>query len=106
MVEAQVISAIAEHIARQFDPQRIVLFGSHARGEAGPRSDVDLLVVLDKVSDKRQIAVAIRRSLSGFHVAKDIVVTTPEEIERRGNLVGAILRPALRDGRVLYERGR
>jgi predicted nucleotidyltransferase len=106
VVEARVISAMAEQIAREFNPERVVLFGSHARGESGPGSDVDLLVVLDQVSDKRQAAVAIRRSLAKFGVAKDIIVTTREEIARRGDLVGTVLRPALREGRVLYERGR
>ena len=49
-------------------------------------------------------AVAIRRALADLPVCKDIVVTTPEEITRRGDLIGTVLRPALREGKVLYER--
>jgi hypothetical protein len=63
------------------------------------------LVVLSEVADKRQAAVQIRRVLADFPICKDIVVTTPEEIARRGDLVGTVLRPALREGIVLYERG-
>jgi uncharacterized protein len=62
-----------------------------------------LLVVLPEVANKRQAAVAIRRALADLPVTKDIVVTTPEEIARRGDLVGTVLRPALREGKVLYE---
>jgi uncharacterized protein len=91
-------------LIRDYDPVKIILFGSHARGEAGPESDIDLLVVLPEVANKRQAAVAIRRVLRDLPVPKDIVVTTPEEIARRGDLVGTVLRPALREGKVLYER--
>ena len=95
---------MAARIVRDYDPVKIILFGSHARGEAGPESDIDLLVVLPEVANKRQAAVAIRRVLRDLPVPKDIVVTTPEEIARRGDLVGTVLRPALREGKVLYER--
>ncbi len=84
---------------------RVILFGSRARGDAGPHSDVDLLVVMpDGIEDERRVTVEIRRLLRDMPVAKDVVVTTPEEIERRGDLVGTVLRPALREGKVLYER--
>jgi len=98
------IVTMTDRIVRAFDPVRIVLFGSHGRGEAGRDSDVDLLVVLPRVDDQRRAAIAIRRLLADLPVAKDIVVTTPEEIAARGHLVGTILRPALREGTVVYER--
>ena len=94
-----------DRIIRDFHPLRLVLFGSHARGDAHPESDVDLLVVLPQVTNKRQVTVAIRRALTDLPVCKDIVVTTPEELARRDALVGTVLRPALREGKVLYERG-
>jgi uncharacterized protein len=103
MTPADYIQVMAERIVQDFDPVKIILFGSHARGEAGPESDIDLLVVLPEVANKRQAAVAIRRALADLPVTKDIVVTTPEEIARRGDLVGTVLRPALREGKVLYE---
>jgi predicted nucleotidyltransferase len=104
MVSADLISSIIEQIVRDFHPLQIVLFGSHARGDADPESDVDLLVVLSQATDKRKTAIEIRRALASFPVSKDIIVTTPEEIARRGDLVGSVLRPALREGKVLYER--
>lgn len=73
-------------------------------GQARPDSDIDLLVVLSQVRDKRQAAIEIRRLLADLSVCKDIIVTMPEEIKRRGHLVGTVLRPALREGKVLYER--
>ncbi len=104
MAAQECIERMAEVIIRQFRPLRVILFGSHARGTAQADSDVDLLVVLPSVADKRKTAVEIRRSLDHFPVSKDVIVTTPDEIERRGRLVGSLLRPALREGRTIYER--
>jgi len=95
---------IVARITQRFDPLRIILFGSHARGEANWHSDLDLLVVLPQVENKRQMAIEIRRALNGVPVSKDIVVTTPEEIAQRGEVIGLVLRPALREGKVIYER--
>ncbi len=99
------LPSVVERIVERFDPVRVILFGSRARGDAGPHSDVDLLVVMpDGIDDERRVTVEIRRLLRDMPAAKDIVVTTPEEIERRGDLVGTVLRPALREGKTLYER--
>ena len=87
-----VLDTMVERIARQFHPVRILLFGSRAPGDAGPDSDVDPLVVLEKVEDKRRTTHAIRRALADLPISKDIVVTTPDEINRRGKLVGTVLR--------------
>jgi predicted nucleotidyltransferase len=104
MTASECIDKMVEVIVRGFDPVRVILFGSHARGDAGPDSDVDFLVVLPQVEDKRKAAVEIRRRLARFPVSKDVVVTCPEEIDRRGDLIGPVLRPALREGKVLYEQ--
>lgn len=103
-VPQDLLADMTGQIVRRFKPVRVILFGSQARGDAGLSSDVDLLVVLPDVTDRRQKAVEIRRALGEFPVAKDILVTTPDEIRRRGNLVGTILRTALREGKVIYER--
>lgn len=104
MEVAESIPTMADRIVKAFHPLRLILFGSLARGDAGPHSDVDLLVVLPQVADRRQAAIEIRRVLSDLPVFKDIVVTTPDEIARRGDLVGTVLQRALREGKVLYER--
>jgi len=104
MATERAVETAVRRIAEQFGPLRIVLFGSRARGEATAASDIDLLVVLPEGVDKRQAAIAMRRALADLPVAKDIVVTTPGEMARRGAVVGTALRQALREGRVVYER--
>ena len=99
-----IVDTMVERIVARFQPARILLFGSRARGTDNRWSDVDLLVVMDAVEDKRRAAVAMSRALGDLTVSKDIVVTTPDEIARRGNVVGSVLRAALREGKVVYER--
>ena len=98
------ISVMVDRIVGRFQPSRVVLFGSRSRGDANERSDVDLLVVMSNVPDKRRAAIEIRRSLGDLPVSKDIVVTTPDEIANRGHVVGTVLHAALREGTVVYER--
>jgi len=98
-----VISEMVERLVREFDPLKIVLFGSHARGEARWDSDVDLLVVLREVPDKHAATVDMLRALGDLSVAADVIPTDPGEIARRGDLVGTVLRPALREGKTVYE---
>jgi predicted nucleotidyltransferase len=98
------IQTMVDRIVQRFHPLRVILFGSHARGTAIAESDVDLLVVLPDVADKRRTTVEIRRALGDLPISKDIIVTTPDEIARRGEFVGSMLRPALREGKVLYEQ--
>ena len=100
----QAIEEMIAIIVERFDPERVILFGSHARGDARPDSDVDLLVVLDDPGSKREKQVDIGVALHHIKVPKDIVVSTPEEVARYGHLVGTILYPALREGRVVHER--
>jgi predicted nucleotidyltransferase len=99
-----VVQTMVERIAARFQPLRIVLFGSRARGQATALSDVDLLVVLPEVANKRHAAVEVLRALGDLAVAADVVVTTPEELARRGQVNGDVLRAALREGKVVYER--
>ncbi len=98
------IREMVRRIVERFQPHKVVLFGSHARGGAGPNSDVDLLVIMDVAGSKREARVAIRVALNGMGLPKDVVVATPAEVERYRDLVGTIIRPALREGKVLYDR--
>jgi len=96
------LQKMVNRIVKRFHPERIILFGSRARGQAGAGSDIDLLVVMPVKGNKRQKQLEIRAALHDFRVPKDIVVTTPEEFEWRKKVSGTIERPAAREGRVLY----
>ena len=98
------IQKMVNRIVERFDPERVILFGSHARGEAGPDSDVDLLVVMPVKGSRREKAVQIGVALQDIRVPKDIIVTTPENFEWRKEISGTIERPADREGMVLYAR--
>lgn len=98
------IATMVERLVQRFHPVQVILFGSHARGTATDDSDIDLLVVMPTLGDRRSTTVAMRRAVSDLPVCKDIIVTTGEEIFRRGDLVGGVLHAALREGKVLYER--
>ena len=99
------VAEMVRRIADQFSPERILLFGSRARGEAGTHSDVDLLIVMPDGTDRFEAAVDMGLAVGDMPVAKDIVVTTPAHIAEQEKLLATVLRPALREGKVLYERG-
>lgn len=97
-----IVAKAVGRLVDQFEPERILLFGSRARGDAAEWSDVDLLVVMPDGTDRRQTAIEMHVALGDLPAAKDIVVTTPAHIAQGGH--GTVLRPALREGAVLYER--
>jgi len=88
------------------DPEQIILFGSYARGNYGPDSDLDLLVVMKDVKSTRQESNRLRRSLRGLLMPVDILVATPEQLQKHRKTVGLIYRSLLEEGIVIYERGR
>lgn len=93
-----------QRIATRFDPDKIILFGSAARGQGGPDSDADLLVVMAVNGSKRQQAVQIDLALEGIPIPIDLIVVTPDELEKYRQTTGTIIREAVREGKVLYER--
>ena len=98
------IQKMVELIVERFHPEKVILFGSHARGEAGPDSDVDLLIVMPVKGSRREKAVQIGVALQDIRAPKDIIVTTPENFEWRKEISGTVERPADREGMVLYAR--
>ena len=98
------IQRMVQRIVRRFNPEQIILFGSHARGNPGPDSDVDLMVVVPVEGSKRKRQLEIRLALHDIRVPKDIIVSTPEEFEWRKGIVGTMEEPAAREGKVLYAR--
>ena len=101
----QAIRMMVQRLVERFDPDQIILFGSQARGTAAPGSDVDLLVIMPVSGSKREKRVEMRVALHDITVPKDILLATPEEVLRDKDLIGTLIRPALREGKVLYARG-
>jgi len=106
MLEPGNMQALLDEIVRRVvevaHPDRIILFGSAARGEMGPDSDIDLLVVKSGVPHRRRLAQQIYRALIGVLTPVDVAVVTPEDLERHRGRTGAIIGPALEEGREIY----
>jgi len=97
--------ALAEVVRRIVDashPDRIILFGSAARGEVGPDSDSDLLVVKAGVPHRRRFAQDIHMRLSGVGASVDLIVMTPEDIKALRDDVGSVVPTVLREGVLVY----
>jgi uncharacterized protein len=98
------IDRIVKRIVKRFRPERIILFGSQARGDAGPDSDVDLLVVMNFEGSKLQKMAELRGTLRDIPVPVDILITRPEDFAWRKDVVGTIEWPAFKEGKVLHAR--
>ena len=101
VVKRKILDEIIRRIVEVAQPEKIILFGSAARGEMGPNSDIDLLVVKSGVH-RRRLAQAIYMNLFGVGQAVDVVVVTPEDIERYKDSFALVIEPALREGEVVY----
>ena len=101
-VDQGTLDEVIRRVVEVAKPERIILFGSAARGEMGPHSDVDLLVVKSGVH-RRAMARRIYRRLVGVGTPVDVVVVTPEDVDRYGESHALIVGPALREGSVVYE---
>jgi len=105
MLQSEQIQELTRRIAQVFQPERIVLFGSYARGEMDENSDVDLLVVAQTLPPPRERYSSVRRLLADYPASFDIIVKTPEEFERHRHVVNHIVYFADRYGKVVYEQG-
>lgn len=99
-----VIEEVIRRILSIVQPRRIMLFGSAARDQMSADSDLDFLVIMPGAVHRRQIEQRIYANLHGVHFPVDVVVVTEDDIEKYGDRVGTVYRPALREGKVLYER--
>ena len=98
------IQQMVKRIVAQFHPEKIILFGSHVRGDSTADSEVDLLIVMPVEGSKRAKQLEIRAAVHDVRVPKDIIVSRPEEFQWRKDIVGTIERPAEHEGRILYAR--
>ena len=91
------------HIVDEVHPLQIIVFGSAARGEAGPDSDLDLLVVMPDGSDRLQIAYRLHHRLRKLGCAKDIIVALQSDVEAMRDNPTMIIHTAFTEGRVVYD---
>lgn len=102
MVSETLLKEIVNRIVEVAQPTRVILFGSHARGDAGAGSDIDLLVVVEETESRRELAIRVLEAMRDLMVDVDVVVATERIMERYGNIPGAIYEVAGSEGTVLY----
>jgi predicted nucleotidyltransferase len=104
MVTSAQIDKAVEILVREASPEKIILFGSHSRGENRPDSDVDFLVIEPEPVDRHKEMVRLRRALSPMRIPVDIVVKGAHMVREWGEVPGSFLYNALREGRMVYEK--
>jgi len=104
MISNEILLNVKERLVDGFAPNKIILFGSQARGAADDRSDVDILVVCSFAGKRRHLMLEMDRALGGLDNAFDILILTPEEFQRDSRIPGTVGRYAKKEGKVLYER--
>jgi len=105
MITQEQINEISRRIVRSFEPEKIILFGSYANGTPTEESDLDLLIIKDSDFPSRLQNRKVRRILSDLRVPVDAIVKTPEEFQTYKDIVGTIIYPANKFGKVIYESG-
>lgn len=101
-IDQNIIRELVQRIVDAVQPKRIILFGSAAREQLGPDSDLDVLVVMPDGTYRRRTAKQIIRALFGLGCPKDIVVVTEEDVRRFADEPSLVIYPALREGKELY----
>lgn len=102
--DEELLQTIAARIAEAIHPQKIILFGSWARGERNLHSDIDLLIIQESNLPRPQRYAQVRRLFWGMGIPMDILVYTPEEFARYQSVPGSFTHTVAREGRVLYAR--
>ena len=104
MTQAALLEHVTKTIVERFRPKRIMAFGSHARGEAGPDSDLDLFIEMDTARRTPERAIEVSEAFGLRPWPMDIVVYTPEEVRRLRHVSGTLLSVIEKEGKVLYEQ--
>ena len=99
-----ILDQMVQRIVGRFHPDRIILFGSHAKGKPTQDSDLDLLIVMPVEGSRRRKANEIDLALADRTVPLDVIVVTPDQFERQRDVIGTIVGEAVREGKTLYER--
>ena len=101
MTGEELISEAGRRLGQAAPDAQIVLFGSYARGDAGPESDLDFLVIESNVDSRHQEAVRLRRTLRGLDVPADVIVVTAQQVDEWRDVHGTLIHEALQEGRVV-----
>jgi predicted nucleotidyltransferase len=101
-LDPAILADIVARIVRLAKPETIILFGSAARGQMGPNSDVDLLVIKSGRFHRRRLAQQIYMGMEGADEAVDIIIVTPEDVQQYRDTPWLVIAPALKEGRVVY----
>jgi uncharacterized protein len=96
------LSSLLEQVVRLADPMKVILFGSASRGEAGPASDLDLLVVMPDGTHRRHAAQRLYRDIRNVGVPFDLLVATPSDLDKHRHDVGLVYSAILREGVEVY----
>ncbi|MCD6168989.1 MAG: nucleotidyltransferase domain-containing protein [Candidatus Latescibacteria bacterium] len=99
---SKAVDLLIRSIAEAVHPLKIILFGSAARGEMHPDSDIDVLVVMPEGVHRRRTAQLLYRRIKGLGVPFDILVATPDDLEKHKDNIGLIYRAILKEGREIY----
>lgn len=102
MDTAKELDKLVTRIVDAVHPLKIILFGSAARGEMGPDSDVDVLVVMPDGTHRRHTAQYLYQTIRGVKVPFDVLVATPSDLEKHRDNVGLIYHTVLREGKIVY----
>ena len=102
MLEQAILDDIIRRIVEVAQPEKIILFGSAARGDMGPNSDVDLLIIKEG-ADALELMGDIYMNFDGVGAAVDAIVVTPDDVERYKDTHALVIKPALQEGTVVYE---
>jgi predicted nucleotidyltransferase len=101
-MDSSKVQAVVDALVEAARPERIVLFGSHARGDARDDSDLDFLVIETKVEDRAKEMVRLRRLLRPMRIPVDILVYSSDDVARWGGQPGSALYWALKEGCVVH----
>ena len=101
-VKRKVLADVIRRVVEAAQPDKIVLFGSAARGEMGPNSDLDLLVIKGGKFNRGRVTTEIYRHLAGAEAAVDVVVVTPKTSSAIRDSPSWLIYPAMREGKVVY----
>jgi predicted nucleotidyltransferase len=108
-ISQETLDEMVEAIVTEVDPDQVVLFGSHARGDTSSTSDIDFLIVKDDTADlsptRRALMARLWKRLARYPVSQDFLIHTSDEVAEWRDDINHVIARALREGKTVYSRG-